>query len=111
MNVRIIICYFDMKDILEGIYASVCSDLKKSCLDNAEISQSVDKVCRCVGCKAPIRFLISGLLAKIKNIDVDLRKPHSTMGEHSFAGRSIDEVLFSHLCISITYLVIRQRLI
>lgn len=80
-----------MKDILEGIYASVCSDLKKSCLDNAEISQSVNKVCRCVGCKAPIRFLISGLLAKIKNIDVDLRKPYSTMGEHSFAGRSIDE--------------------
>lgn len=79
-----------MSNILEDIYKSVSQKFVKQILDNS-IAVKIENICRCERNKAPIRFLMAGLLAKIEDISIDLHKPYSATGEHSYKGRSNDE--------------------
>lgn len=80
-------------DTLDGIYREVEQDI------DAEVSYVKDDtrlkkvlfICRNIKNKAPIRFLLSCLAAKIDKPDVDVRKPYTATGEHSFSGRGYDE--------------------
>lgn len=60
--------------------------------------QMIEEICRCNSNKAPIRFLLSCLYAKIDNAKVDIRKPYTEIeGKHTFSGRHIDETKIQEL--------------
>lgn len=56
-----------MTNKLEDIYESVSLDVNHQFVSN-QIAKTIERICRCERNKAPIRFLISGLLAKIDDL-------------------------------------------
>lgn len=79
-------------DILESFYQIVLNDLPNSLVKSVEVKEKVEFICRCNANKAPIRFLMSCLLAKIHNPNVDIRKPYTEIdGEDTYSGRFYDE--------------------
>lgn len=78
-------------EILEKLYLQATENLTKSFVKPAT-SEKVEAVCRCNANKAPIRFLMSCLLAKIHNPKVDIRKPYTEIeGDDTYSGRFYDE--------------------
>lgn len=79
-------------DILENLYQKALSNLSKSAVKSASIKEKVEYICRCNANKAPIRFLMSCLLAKIHNPKLDIRKPYTEIqGDDTYSGRFYDE--------------------
>jgi DNA adenine methylase len=79
-------------DILENLYKQACSNLSQTDVKSIDIKNKIESLCRCNSNKAPIRFLMSCLLAKIHNPQVDIRKPYTEIGgEDTFSGRFYDE--------------------
>ncbi|GHT14060.1 DNA methyltransferase [Bacteroidia bacterium] len=79
-------------DILENLFANANSNLSKSFVNSADIQEKIEFICRCNANKAPIRFLMSCLLAKIHNPQVDIRKPYTEIeGNDNYSGRFYDE--------------------
>jgi hypothetical protein len=79
-------------DILEGLYQKAAGSLEKCVVKSTSIKEKVDFICRCNANKAPIRFLMSCLLAKIHNSKVDIRKPYTEIqGDDTYSGRFYDE--------------------
>lgn len=79
-------------DILEGLYQKAVRSLPQNAVKSAAIKDKVDFICRCNANKAPIRFLMSCLLAKIHNPKVDIRKPYTEIhGDDTYSGRFYDE--------------------
>lgn len=78
-------------DILEKLHLQASENLTKNVVKPAT-SEKVEAVCRCNANKAPIRFLMSCLLAKIHNPKVDIRKPYTEIeGADTYSGRFYDE--------------------
>ena len=79
-------------DILENFYQKALSNLSKSAVKSESIKEKVEFICRCNSNKAPIRFLMSCLLAKSHNPKVDIRKPYTEIdGDDTYSGRYYDE--------------------
>lgn len=79
-------------EILDRIYLKAFSNLSKSAVKFEITSKKVEFVCRCNSNKAPIRFLMSCLLAKTHNPQVDIRKPYTEIeGRDTYSGRFYDE--------------------
>ncbi|MFN4145820.1 MAG: restriction endonuclease, SacI family [Runella sp.] len=79
-------------DILENIYQKALGSLSKSAVKSASVREKVEFICRCNANKAPIRFLMSCLLAKTHNPKVDIRKPYTEIeGDDTYSGRFYDE--------------------
>lgn len=77
--------------ILEALYQKVSKNLSISFVKQTT-KVKVETICRCNANKAPIRFLMSCLLAKIDNPTVDIRKPYTEIeGEDTYSGRFYDE--------------------
>lgn len=80
------------KEILESYYSQANNNLHSSFLKHKESKENIESICRCNSNKAPIRFLMSCLLAKIHNKNVDIRKPYTEIkDEDTFSGRFYDE--------------------
>jgi hypothetical protein len=62
-------------EILENQYRKAVDGISKSIVKS--VVARIEFICRCNTNKAPIRFLISCLLAKIHNPKVDIRKPYN----------------------------------
>jgi len=78
-------------EILEKVYQQANECLSKSVVKTVT-KEKVEFVCRCNSNKAPIRFLMSCLLAKIHNPTVDIRKPYTEIeGNDTYSGRFYDE--------------------
>jgi len=78
-------------EILERLYQQANEDLSKSFV-GIETKDKVESVCRCNTNKAPIRFLLSCLLAKIHQPQIDIRKPYTEIeGNDTYSGRIYDE--------------------
>lgn len=78
-------------DILENFYQKALSNLSKSAVKSESIKEKVEFICRCNSNKAPIRFLMSCLLAKSHNPKVDIRKPYTEIdGDDTYSGRYYD---------------------
>jgi len=78
-------------EILETLNLQVSKNLTKSFV-SAETENKVEFICRCNANKAPIRFLLSCLLAKIHNPSIDIRKPYTEIeGDDTYSGRFYDE--------------------
>ena len=75
---------------LEKLYQLALKNIAKSTARSQ--ATKIEFVCRCNANKAPIRFLMSCLLAKIHRPEVDIRKPYTEIkGEDTFSGRFYDE--------------------
>lgn len=79
------------KEILEKIYKQAFSKQTKSVV-KSNTKEKIEFICRCNSNKAPIRFLMSCLLAKIHDSKVDIRKPYTEIkGNDTYSGRFYDE--------------------
>ncbi len=79
-------------EILENIYLKAFSNLTQSAVKIVSAREKIEFVCRCNSNKAPIRFLMSCLLAKTHNPKVDIRKPYTEIeGNDTYSGRFYDE--------------------
>lgn len=79
-------------ELLEKIYLKAFSNLTKSAVKHANTREKIEFICRCNSNKAPIRFLMSCLLAKSHNSNVDIRKPYTEIeGSDTYSGRFYDE--------------------
>jgi DNA adenine methylase len=79
-------------DILENLYKAASIKLNESVVKSGETGDKISRICRCNANKAPIRFLMSCLLAKLHKPQVDIRKPYTEIeGEDAYSGRFYDE--------------------
>ena len=77
--------------ILEKFYSAAKSKTK-TLVNSNELRKKIEFICRCNTNKAPIRFLMSCLLAKIDKPKVDIRKPYTEIkGKDNYSGRFYDE--------------------
>ncbi len=77
--------------LLENLRKEVWGHLSSQIIEDSSLFIKIDNICRCERNKAPIRFLMAGLLAKMEDPSIDLRKPYSAMGQNSYRGRNYDE--------------------
>lgn len=78
-------------EILEKLYRRANKKLTVSFVAEA-VKDKLEFICRCNSNKAPIRFLLSCLLAKIHNPGIDIRKPYTEIeGNDTYSGRYYDE--------------------
>ncbi|MBN1516738.1 restriction endonuclease, SacI family [Candidatus Sumerlaeota bacterium] len=83
--------------ILENIYQCAAATLEQTVIEDDDIRERVDYVCRCLSNRAGVRLLMSCLLGKIHRPEVDPRKPYTEIGgEESFSGRTYDEQYITH---------------
>lgn len=85
-----------MERLLELAYQSACKDPYKVFVSDTNIYEKIFSVCKCERNKAPIRYLLSAMLAKVSNPAIDTRQPYPKLGKKSFAGRTIDEHYVQH---------------
>ena len=78
-----------MKELLLRAYDEAASE-KKVSLD-ANVSDSLVKIVRNETNKAPVRFLLSGLLAKSYDPKNNLKRPYRSHDKGAFSCRSVDE--------------------
>lgn len=79
-------------DILEDLYQKAIGNQSKSAVKSAATKEQIEFVCRCNANKAPIRFLMSCLLAKIHHPQIDIRKPYTEIGGNdTYSGMFYDE--------------------
>ena len=65
---------------------------RKNSFVEARIEKTLHDICRNPRVKAPIRYLMSGLIAKIEKPHINLRKPTSALGGNdTYEGRGYDE--------------------
>lgn len=82
----------DLHKLLDEYHAKVVLHLDSSFLQDDATWSKVEDVCRCITNKAPIRFLMSCLLAKIDKPKIDIRKPYTEIGDkNAYSGRAYDE--------------------
>ena len=77
--------------ILDLAYQRASQNLANSLVENSDIRDDVEFVCRCSNL-AGTRFLMACLTAKLSNPSFDIRKPYTEIGgEGIFSGRHYDE--------------------
>lgn len=80
-----------LRVILESLREEALKNLSSQMIEDSSLFTKIENICRCERNKAPIRFLMAGLLAKMENPLIDLCKPYSAMGQNSYRGRNYDE--------------------
>jgi len=79
-------------DILETLFKKVSGKKRKKSFVKNDLASKIGYICRCNSNKAPIRFLMSCLLAEIHQPNIDIRKPYKEIeGDGTYSGRSYDE--------------------
>lgn len=79
-------------EILEEFNKKAEASISNPFTNSEELRKKIEFICRCNANKAPIRFLMSCLLAKLHNDGFDIRKPYTEIaGNDSYSGRYYDE--------------------
>ncbi len=82
----------DLQKFLEKIFDKVSKNISRLFVKNSTLRQKIEFICRCNSNKAPIRFLMSCLIAKIDKPTIDIRKPYTEIeGNDTYSGRFYDE--------------------
>lgn len=93
----------DFSKILDDAYRRANNQLEKSFIAGSTIRNRVETVTLCLRNRAGVRALLSGLLAKIHDPKVDIRKPYTDIvgdtGKNSYSGRSYDECYVQKLTV------------
>ena len=83
-------------EILEKLYKEAGKNLNTQYVSDSVLFQKIDYAARCSTNRAVIRLLMSCLLAKIHQPEVDVRKPYTEIGGKGvFSGRTYDEKYLS----------------
>ena len=85
---------------LRDIYADVYAEFNEEgvYIADEQLLKKTMFICRNIKNKAPIRFLLSCLAAKIDKPEIDIRKPYTSIpGEDSFSGRKYDEAIIQRI--------------
>lgn len=70
--------------------------IQEPIVNNPDIVDRVEFVCRNIQNRAGVRLLLACLLAKIHNPGIDVRKPYTEIGDpDAFSGRTYDEAYVS----------------
>ncbi|MEL6461382.1 MAG: restriction endonuclease, SacI family [Cyanobacteria bacterium J06621_15] len=78
--------------ILDLAVEKVINNLTESVIDNSEISQKVEFICRNPQNRAGARLLLACLLAKVHKPNLDIRKPYTQVKDSDcYSGRTYDE--------------------
>ncbi|HUU69403.1 MAG TPA: hypothetical protein VM186_07755, partial [Planctomycetota bacterium] len=81
--------------ILDNSYRRAGAQLGKSFVAGADIRNRVESVALCLKNRAGVRALLAGLLAKVHDPKVDIRKPYTDItgdsGNDRYSGRVYDE--------------------
>ena len=68
------------------------AEKRKKSFVETRIANTLQDICRNPKVKAPIRYLMSGLVAKIEKPQINLRKPTTALGGNdAYEGRGYDE--------------------
>jgi hypothetical protein len=87
----------DPSAILERAFARAAADPLTPLVQDAQILDRAEYVCRCLRNRAGVRLLLACLLAKIDRPGVDLRKPYTEIGDSdAYSGRHYDETYVTH---------------
>jgi DNA adenine methylase len=82
-------------DIIDASYKRAGARSGKSFIANKDIRNRVESVALCLKNRAGVRALLAGLLAKVHNPNVDIRKPYADIAGESggdrYSGRFYDE--------------------
>ena len=90
----------DILQTLRSIYNDVYTefDEENAYIPDEYLLGKTMFICRNIKNKAPIRFLLSCLAAKIDKPEVDIRKPYTAiLGDDSFSGRKYDEAIVQQI--------------
>jgi DNA adenine methylase len=80
------------QEILASVFSRAANRLTVPHIADAEAQQRIEYVSRNLQNRAGVRLLMSCLLAKIDNPQVDVRKPYTEIGTpDAFSGRTYDE--------------------
>jgi len=93
----------DILQALRDVYDDVYSKFDEECvyIVDEQLLEKTMFICRNIKNKAPIRFLLSCLAAKIHRPEVDIRKPYTSIaGGDSFSGRKYDETVVQRIIIA-----------
>ncbi|MGB3757526.1 MAG: restriction endonuclease, SacI family [Rivularia sp. (in: cyanobacteria)] len=78
--------------ILDLAFEKVINNLTESVIDNNEIAQKVEFICRNPQNRAGARLLLACLLAKVHKPNLDIRKPYTQINDPDcYSGRTYDE--------------------
>ncbi|MCX6029504.1 MAG: DNA methyltransferase [Chloroflexi bacterium] len=87
----------DPSAILDQALARAAAYLSTPLVQDAQVLERTEYVCRCLRNRAGVRLLMACLLAKIARPAVDLRKPYTEIGDFdTFSGRHYDEIYVTH---------------
>lgn len=79
-------------EILQDIYKRAVVAARDSIIADSAINDRVSYVCHCISNRACVRLLMSCLLGKLDDPNVDPRKPYTEIGDTDcFSGRTYDE--------------------
>jgi DNA adenine methylase len=82
-------------NILRDSYKRAGARLTKSFVSDPRIRNRIESVALCLKNRAGVRALLAGLLAKVYDTKVDIRKPYTDIvgesGDDSYSGRFYDE--------------------
>ena len=83
-------------EILSVAFQRASASLNVAIIDNPDVVENVEFVCRNVQNRAGARLLLAALLAKLHNPAIDIRKPYTEIGDSdAYSGRTYDEAFIS----------------
>lgn len=79
-------------DILKSVYEQAAGTLASSVIENEQIREKIEFVCKCLSNRSGVRLLMACMLGKLHNPAIDPRNPYTEIGgDDSFSGRTYDE--------------------
>ncbi len=87
----------DPQEILDAALEEATGLGANSFIADGAITERIEFVCRCRANRSAARLILSCMLAKIHQPDIDPRKPYTRIGsDDAFSGRTYDEQYLSH---------------
>ncbi len=83
-------------ELLDLAFQQALSHVEKSIIMEPQIAARVETICRYIGNRACVRFILACALAKAHRPDLDIRKPYTEIGTpDAFSGRTYDEAFIT----------------
>ena len=75
-------------EILDMSFEFASEDLDNPLVEDEEIQERIEYVCRCQANRAGVRVLLAGALAKIHDPTLDIRRPYTAIQDAgTYSGR------------------------
>ncbi|HJT59876.1 MAG TPA: hypothetical protein VJ761_25420 [Ktedonobacteraceae bacterium] len=82
----------DPAEILALAFERASASISKPLVNNVDIVNRIEDICRFVNNRACVRLLLACSLAKSHNPNIDIRKPYTEIGDSdAYSGRTYDE--------------------